>query len=95
MRERLDAGGRTLDATKEELELVNSRFASMERNYHESNHSIHTSSTQFKLFREQLANLLSTAFNDVVPTEECIKDCIERVTHDKRDLDKVCFVFRI
>ena len=92
LRDRLEAGQRTIDATKEELALVTGRFASVERNYRESNLNTHTSEKQFTLFREQLANLLNVAFNDVVPTEECIKDCVGRITKDKRDIDRVSVV---
>ncbi|XP_005089149.1 coiled-coil domain-containing protein 170 [Aplysia californica] len=88
LRERVDAGQRSLEATKGELALCNDRFSTMERNYRESSHSVHTSGTQFKLFRDQIANLLSTAFNDVVPTEECIKECVRRITEDKKELDR-------
>lgn len=87
LRDRLDAGQKTIDATKEELILVNNRFSNMDRNYRETSHTVHVSGTALKLFREQLANVLSAVFNDVTPSEECIKDCIIRLSKDKREVD--------
>ncbi|XP_059161028.1 coiled-coil domain-containing protein 170-like [Physella acuta] len=86
LKERLDASHRALDATKNELQLKESRFHSLDRNYRETAHTVKTASTQFDLFREQIANLLSTSYNNIVPSEECIKETVRRLATERKEL---------
>ncbi|CAG5130218.1 unnamed protein product [Candidula unifasciata] len=87
LKERLDANQRALEATRNELELKESRFHSLDRDFRETAHNVRTTGTQFDLFREQLANLLSSVNNSVTPSEESLKETIRRLASDKREND--------
>lgn len=89
LKERLEANHKALEATRSELELRENRFHSLDREYRETAHNVRTASTQFDLFREQLANLLSSVSSSVTPSEESLKETIRRLATDKRENDLV------
>ncbi|XP_013067200.2 coiled-coil domain-containing protein 170-like [Biomphalaria glabrata] len=86
LKERLDASHRALEATKNELQLKENRFSSLDRDLREKTHNVRSASTQFDLFREQLANLLSSADINVVPSEENVKESVRHLVTDRKEL---------
>ncbi|CAL1527506.1 unnamed protein product [Lymnaea stagnalis] len=86
LKERLDASHRALEATRNELQLKESRFSSLDRDLREKAHNIRSTSTQFDLFREQLANFLSTPQNNVNPSEDSVKEAVRRLATDRKEL---------
>lgn len=89
LKERIEANQKALEATRGELELRENRFSSLDREFRETAHSVKTAGTQFELFREQLANLLSTTNVSVIPTEESVRETVRRLVTDKKELDLV------
>ncbi|KAH9514836.1 hypothetical protein Btru_023757 [Bulinus truncatus] len=85
LKERLEASHRALEATKNELQLKENRFSSLDRDLREKAHNVRSASTQFDLFREQLSNLLSSADLSVVPTEENIKETVRRLVTEHKE----------
>ncbi|XP_070180437.1 coiled-coil domain-containing protein 170-like isoform X2 [Littorina saxatilis] len=85
LKERLDANQRALDATKAELDLRENRLTTLDREMRVNTHSVHTAASQFQLFREQLANLLSTAFESMDSSEESLKEAVKRLAVDSRE----------
>ena len=89
MKERLDATQRSLEATQQELELRQGRLSHLDRAVRESSHSVHSTATQFGLFREQVAALLSNAYAEVHPSEDGIREAVRSLAHHNTELEKV------
>ncbi|XP_076463456.1 coiled-coil domain-containing protein 170-like [Babylonia areolata] len=85
MRDRLDASQRMLDTTNAELEMRGGRLASLEHEMRVTSHSVHSSATAFQLFREQLANLLGTAYEHMEPSEESLKEAVRKLAVDTKE----------
>ncbi|XP_064602879.1 coiled-coil domain-containing protein 170-like isoform X2 [Liolophura sinensis] len=76
LRDRLTSCQRALDAARDELTQKESRLSSLSREVRETEHSFHSNKTQYNLFKEQIASLLSEAFHQVEPYEEAIRERI-------------------
>lgn len=50
-----------------------------------TSHNVHSTTTSFQLFREQLANLLATAFDSVDSSEESLKEAVRRLAVDSQE----------
>ena len=89
MKERLDTTQRSLEATQQELELRQGRLSHLDREMRETSHSVHSTATQYSLFREQVASLLSNAYTTVHPSEDSIKDTIRNMVQSNKELEHV------
>ncbi|KAK3799203.1 hypothetical protein RRG08_054331 [Elysia crispata] len=87
LKERLQASNHALEATKAELDMREQRSSTIERELRATSTHVRTTSTQFDLFREQLANILSATFDNMTPTEQCLKDTVQRLAQDKKASD--------
>lgn len=70
LRERVEALQRTIDAQRNEIEIRDSRLAGLDRELRSHSSTVRSASTQFAMFREQLANILGDA--------ECGEDYLRR-----------------
>ncbi|XP_025105886.1 coiled-coil domain-containing protein 170-like [Pomacea canaliculata] len=86
LKERLEANQRAMDATRAELELRDNRLSTLDREVRINSHNVHSAATAFSLFREQLANILSSAYETIEPTEEAIKQTAHRIASSYREL---------
>ncbi|KAK3093737.1 hypothetical protein FSP39_019476 [Pinctada imbricata] len=81
LRERMEACQKALDAAREELQLKEHRLSSIDREYRATSEDIRKYHTEASLFREQIANLLSSEIS-----EEAIKRRVNLLQQDNRDL---------
>ncbi|XP_041353054.1 coiled-coil domain-containing protein 170-like [Gigantopelta aegis] len=88
MKERLNATQRSLEATQQELELRQGRLSHLDREVRETSHNVHSTATQYSLFREQIAALLSNAYTAVHPSEDSIKDAVRNMMHNNKELEQ-------
>lgn len=95
LRERLEANQRSLEATKSELGLREERISSLDKYYHETANKVRCTSTEFDLFREKIANILTSVFTDVAPTEERITEAVKKLSVDKKEQDLVRTIFAV
>lgn len=58
-----------------------------------TSHNVHSTTTSFQLFREQLANLLATAFDSVDSSEESLKEAVRRLAVDSQENRVVRSIF--
>lgn len=85
LKERLDGSQRALEATRAELDLRDTRLSELDRELRTSTHTVHTHSTQYTRFLEQLAALLSDVEGSVYASEEDVRRKIETLIILARD----------
>ena len=85
LKERLDGSQRALEATRAELDLRDARLSELDRELRTSTHTVHTHSTQYTRFLEQLAALLSDVEGSVYASEEDVRRKIETLIILARD----------
>ncbi|OWF37113.1 coiled-coil domain-containing protein 170-like [Mizuhopecten yessoensis] len=76
LKERLEASHKSVEATRRELDLRETRISSLDREYRSHHHDVHVISTQLGTFKEKLAAILSTPDYRLEMSEEAI---IERI----------------
>ncbi|KAK6183719.1 hypothetical protein SNE40_011145 [Patella caerulea] len=86
VKERLEANQRALDATRNELELREGRLNHLDREYRETANNTRSTSSQFNLFKEQLAGMLSNGYTSVSPSEEMIKEAVLALSQNNKEL---------
>ncbi|ESO87729.1 hypothetical protein LOTGIDRAFT_127327, partial [Lottia gigantea] len=86
VKERLEANQRALDATRNELELREGRLNHLDREYRETTNNTRSTTSQFNLFKEQLANILSNSYTNVPPSEDLIRDSILNLAQNNKEL---------
>lgn len=84
LKERLDASQRTIDAQRTELDMREGRLSSLQNELRTNSTLIHKSSSQFTMFRDQLAKVLGDV--DSHCDEEYIRRRIEDLVYTNRDL---------
>lgn len=78
--ERLLAGQRVWDASKQELSLLKKSSCELEKSLEASRDATAASRNQHSSFREKVAALLGGTWGTVVPTEDAILERIREMT---------------
>lgn len=94
LRERLEASQRSLDATRGELDLRESRLSSLDEEFRSHSLNVRSAHSQFCNFKEQLCSLLSTPDQVLEMSEDNIKLRITEIVHRNREMMCVSIGFK-